>query len=36
MALPNKVFEYVVAGVRPVTSDFPELSRIAEQSDGLV
>lgn len=36
MALPNKVFEYVAAGVRPVTSDFPELSRIAEQSDGLV
>lgn len=36
MALPNKVFEYVAAEVRPVTSDFPELSRIAEQSDGLV
>lgn len=36
MALPNKVFEYVAAGVRPVTSDFPELSRVAEQSVGLV
>lgn len=36
MALPNKVFEYVAAGVRPLTSDFPELSRIAEQSDGSV
>lgn len=36
MALPNKVFEYVAGGVRPVTSDFPELSRIAEQSGGLV
>lgn len=36
LALPNKVFEYVAAGARPITSDFPELARIAEQSDGLV
>lgn len=36
MALPNKLFEYVFAGVRPICSDFPEMAAIAESAGGLV
>lgn len=34
-ALPNKLFEYIAAGVRPICNDFPEMSAVAESSGGL-
>lgn len=36
MALPNKLFEYIYAGVRPICSDFPEMSAICKSSGGVV
>ena len=31
---PNKIFEYLVAGIPFIASDFPELSKIANQGVG--
>ena len=31
LALPNKVFEYIAAGVPVVVSDLPELRRLVEE-----
>ena len=36
LGTPNKLFDYLVAGVPVVVSDFPEMRRLVEQVDGGV
>jgi glycosyltransferase involved in cell wall biosynthesis len=31
LSLPNKLFEYIMSGVPPIVSDFPEMARVVDQ-----
>ena len=33
LSLPNKIFEYIINGVPVIVSDFPEMSRVIDESD---